>query len=239
MNQKAKELGMNDTKFEDCCGLTDSDGHYTTAADVAKMSRELIERFPQILNYSSIWMEEITHVTQKGSKPFTLTNTNKLIRGYEGCVGLKTGSTSKAKYCVSAVAKKNDLTMLAVVMGAPDYKVRFADAASLFQYGFSSCSIYIDRERDPLPELSVVYGKRIRQNWNMRKNSAILRRAGRMLDEWKKRWNCRKRCRPLSRKASVPEELFTKQTVRNLVPLRFYMEQTWQEPACGICSDVR
>ena len=126
MNQKAKELGMNDTKFEDCCGLTDSDGHYTTAADVAKMSRELIERFPQILNYSSIWMEEITHVTQKGSKPFTLTNTNKLIRGYEG---------------------------------APDYKVRFADAASLFQYGFSSCSIYIDRERDPLPELSVVYGK--------------------------------------------------------------------------------
>ena len=159
MNQKAKELGMNDTKFEDCCGLTDSDGHYTTAADVAKMSRELIERFPQILNYSSIWMEEITHVTQNGSKPFTLTNTNKLIRGYEGCVGLKTGSTSKAKYCVSAVAKKNDLTMLAVVMGAPDYKVRFADAASLFQYGFSSCSIYIDRERDPLPELSVVYGK--------------------------------------------------------------------------------
>ena len=74
-------------------------------------------------------------------------------------MGLKTGSTSKAKYCVSAVAKKNDLTMLAVVMGAPDYKVRFADAASLFQYGFSSCSIYIDRERDPLPELSVVYGK--------------------------------------------------------------------------------
>ena len=132
---------------------------HIAGTDVAKMSRELIERFPQILNYSSIWMEEITHVTQKGSKPFTLTNTNKLIRGYEGCVGLKTGSTSKAKYCVSAVAKKNDLTMLAVVMGAPDYKVRFADAASLFQYGFSSCSIYIDRERDPLPELSVVYGK--------------------------------------------------------------------------------
>lgn len=143
------------------------------------MSRELIERFPQILNYSSIWMEEITHVTQKGSKPFTLTNTNKLIRGYEGCVGLKTGSTSKAKYCVSAVAKKNDLTMLAVVMGAPDYKVRFADAASLFQYGFSSCSIYIDRERDPCRNFRLFTESRIRQNWNMRKNSAILRRAGR------------------------------------------------------------
>ena len=159
MNEKAGELGMIHTQFEDCCGLTDSEKHYTTASDVAIVSRELITRFPRILEYSSIWMEEITHVTQKGSKPFTLTNTNKLIRGYEGCVGLKTGSTSKAKYCVSAVAKKNDLTMLAVVMGAPDYKVRFADAASLFQYGFSSCSIYIDRERDLLPELSVVYGK--------------------------------------------------------------------------------
>ena len=179
MNARAKSLGMEHTNFEDCCGLTDSDNHYTTAYDVALMSKELITKYPKILEYSSIWMEEITHVTQKGSKPFTLTNTNKLIRGYEGCVGLKTGSTSKAKYCVSAVAKKNDLTMLAVVMGAPDYKVRFADAASLFQYGFSSCSIYIDRERDPLPELSVVYESRIRQNWNMRKNSAILRRAGR------------------------------------------------------------
>lgn len=239
MNQKAKELGMNDTKFEDCCGLTDSDGHYTTAADVAKMSRELIERFPQILNYSSIWMEEITHVTQKGSKPFTLTNTNKLIRGYEGCVGLKTGSTSKAKYCVSAVAKKNDLTMLAVVMGAPDYKVRFADAASLFQYGFSSCSIYIDRERDPLPELSVVYGKQDTAELEYAEEFRYLTTGGTVIGEVEKRWNCRKRCRPLSRKASVPEELFTKQTVRNLVPLRFYMEQTWQEPACGICSDVR
>ena len=158
MNQKAKELGMNDTKFEDCCGLTDSDGHYTTAADVAKMSRELIERFPRILNYSSIWMEEITHVTQKGSKPFTLTNTNKLIRGYEGCVGLKTGSTSKAKYCVSAVAKKNDLTMLAVVMGAPDYKVRFADAKTLLDYGFRVSKLYRDENADMLPKLAVEGG---------------------------------------------------------------------------------
>lgn len=159
MNQKAKAIGMQHTNFEDCCGLTDSDQHYTTAEDVAKMSRELIERYPEILQYSSIWMEEITHVTQKGSKPFTLTNTNKLIRGYDGCVGLKTGSTAKAKYCVSAVARKDDLTMLAVVMGAPDYKVRFADAASLFQYGFSSCSIYIDKERAALPELKVSYGR--------------------------------------------------------------------------------
>ena len=154
MNQKAKELGMNDTKFEDCCGLTDSDGHYTTAADVAKMSRELIERFPQILNYSSIWMENIIHRTAQGEKEFCLTNTNKLIRSYEGCVGLKTGSTSVAKYCVSAVAQRGEMTLLAVVMGAPDAKVRFKDAAALLDYGFGKCNLYLDENRknpDPVP----------------------------------------------------------------------------------------
>ena len=113
------------TRFEDCCGLTDSAGHYTTARDVAIMSRELIRRYPKILQYSSIWMEDITHVTRQGSKPFTLSNTNKLIRGYEGCLGLKTGSTDAAKYCVSAVAERNGMTLIAVVMGAPDHKVRF------------------------------------------------------------------------------------------------------------------
>ena len=100
MNARAKELGMEHTNFEDCCGLTDSSNHYTTAHDVALMSRELITHYPQILNYSSIWMEDITHVTRQGSKPFTLSNTNKLVRSYEGCIGLKTGSTSTAKYCV-------------------------------------------------------------------------------------------------------------------------------------------
>ena len=87
MNARAKELGMEHTNFEDCCGLTDSSNHYTTAHDVALMSRELITHYPQILNYSSIWMEDITHVTRQGSKPFTLSNTNKLVRSYEGCIG--------------------------------------------------------------------------------------------------------------------------------------------------------
>ncbi len=81
MNQKAEELGLKDTRFEDCCGLTDSAGHYTTAHDVAVMSKELITNHPEILTYSSIWMENITHVTRQGSKEFGLTNTNKLIRG--------------------------------------------------------------------------------------------------------------------------------------------------------------
>ena len=136
MNEKAGELGMIHTQFEDCCGLTDSEEHYTTASDVAIVSRELITRFPRILEYSSIWMENIIHRTAQGEKEFCLTNTNKLIRSYEGCVGLKTGSTSVAKYCVSAVAQRGEMTLLAVVMGAPDAKVRFKDAAALLDYGF-------------------------------------------------------------------------------------------------------
>ena len=158
MNQKAKELGMNDTHFEDCCGLTDSDGHYTTAEDVARMSRELITKYPQILKYSSIWMENITHVTAQGTKEFCLTNTNKLIRSLDGCVGLKTGSTSKARFCVSAVAKRENLTLLAVVMGAPDSKIRNRDAASLLNYGFGSCQMYEDDNEEKISPAPVQRG---------------------------------------------------------------------------------
>ena len=160
MNARAKSLGMEHTNFEDCCGLTDSDNHYTTAYDVALMSKELITKYPKILEYSSIWMENITHVTRQGTKEFGLTNTNKLIRSYEGCVGLKTGSTSIAKYCLSAVAKRNDITLIAVVLAAPDYKVRFKDAASMLNYGFSKCSLYIDKKMEALPEIPVRNGKK-------------------------------------------------------------------------------
>ncbi len=144
MNARAKSLGMEHTNFEDCCGLTDSDNHYTTAYDVALMSKELITKYPKILDYSSVWMETITHHTNRGDSEFGLTNTNKLIRGYEGCVGLKTGSTSKAKYCVSAVAKRNGLTLISVIMAAPDYKARFRDGATLLNLGFATCSLYED-----------------------------------------------------------------------------------------------
>jgi D-alanyl-D-alanine carboxypeptidase (penicillin-binding protein 5/6) len=158
MNERAASLGMDNTHFEDCCGLTESSNHYTTAHDIAIMSRELITKYPAILNYSSIWMEDITHVTRQGSSPFTLTNTNKLIRSYEGCVGLKTGSTSLAKYCLSAVAKRNGITLIAVVMAAPDYKVRFKDAAAMLNYGFSKCSLYVEEEPPELPEIQVKKG---------------------------------------------------------------------------------
>ncbi len=159
MNERAAGLGMKNTNFEDCCGLTESENHYTTAEDIAIMSRELITKYPKILEYSSVWMENITHVTRKGSSEFGLTNTNKLIRSYEGCVGLKTGSTSIAKYCLSAVAERNGITLIAVVMAAPDYKVRFRDAASMLNYGFSRCSLYIDEKMQELPEVPVKKGK--------------------------------------------------------------------------------
>ena len=105
MNARAKELGMENTTFVNCNGL-DTEGHVTTARDIALMSRELISRYPEIQNYSMIWMENITHTTKKGTSEFGLTNTNKLVRQYEYTTGLKTGSTSEAKFCVSATAKK-------------------------------------------------------------------------------------------------------------------------------------
>ena len=144
MNEKAKKLGMNDTHFVDCCGLTDSDDHYTSANDIALMSRELITRFPEVFDYTTIWMENITHVTQRGSSEFGLSNTNKLLRSYNGCNGLKTGSTSKALFCVSATALRNDIQLISVIMAGPDSKTRFKEAAQLLDYGFGKCRLYTD-----------------------------------------------------------------------------------------------
>ena len=158
MNARAKELGMTETHFCDCCGLTSDEQHYTSARDVALMSRELITKYPEIYRYTKIWMEDITHVTQKGSTPFTLSSTNKLLKQYEYTTGLKTGSTSVAKYCFSATAHKDGIDLIAVVMVAPDHKVRFADAKTLLTYGFSVCSIYHDANTDTLPKLKVKGG---------------------------------------------------------------------------------
>lgn len=158
MNEKAAELGMADTHFEDCCGLTNSDNHYTSAKDVAIMSRELITKYPEVFNYTQIWMEDITHETRQGSSTFTLSSTNKLLKQYQWATGLKTGSTSKAKYCLSATAHKDDIDLIAVVMAAPDYKVRFQDAQTLLNYGFSVSDLYIDSNTEGLEELPVEGG---------------------------------------------------------------------------------
>lgn len=157
MNQKAKELGMKDTSFVNCCGL-DADGHVTTAYDVALMSRELTVRHPEIHNYCTVWMDNMTHVTAKGSKEFGLTNTNKLIRQYEYATGLKTGFTGIAKYCVSATAEKNGMKLIAVIMGAETIPNRTKDAITLLNYGFSKCQVYTDEHKETLPSLPVKRG---------------------------------------------------------------------------------
>lgn len=133
MNAKAKELGMENTHFMNTNGL-DEDDHYSSARDVAIMSRELIKH-KTIFNYSSIWMD-----TLRGGK-FQLANTNKLIRFYEGANGLKTGSTSKALCCLSATAKRNDMQLIAVVLGSPTSKERFASARSLLDWGFANYAV--------------------------------------------------------------------------------------------------
>lgn len=158
MNQRAEELGMEHTHFLNCNGL-DTDGHLTTAHDIALMSRELITRYPQIHDYSMIWMENITHTTSRGSSEFGLTNTNKLVRQYQYATGLKTGSTGKAKYCVSATAEKDGIELIAVVMAAPDPKGRFQDAVTLLNYGFGTCSKYEETQTEELSDLTVKGGQ--------------------------------------------------------------------------------
>lgn len=160
MNERAAGLGMKGTHFEDCCGLTDSPTHVTTARDIALMSRELITRYPQIHNYSTIWMENITHVTKQGTKEFGLANTNKLLKMATNfrVTGLKTGSTSLAKYCLSATAEKDGIRLIAAIMAAPDYKARFSDAQTLLNYGYASCRLYEDTEMPPLPPMPVRNG---------------------------------------------------------------------------------
>lgn len=158
MNQKAQELSMDNTHFVDCCGLTDSDDHHTSARDVAIMSRELVTKHPEVYQYTGIWMEDITHTTARGSSVFTLSSTNKLLKQYQWATGLKTGSTSKAKYCLSATARKDDVDLIAVIMTAPDSKSRFSDAAALLNYGYSVSALYKDENRDKIPDMSVKGG---------------------------------------------------------------------------------
>lgn len=133
MNDKAKELGMNDTTFKNCHGL-DEDDHLTSVYDIALMSRELLTKHPKITEYTTIWTD-----TLRDGKS-ALSNTNKLVRNYAGCTGLKTGSTSLALYNLSASATRDGLSLIAVVMKAPTAAKRFSNATSLLDYGFSNFS---------------------------------------------------------------------------------------------------
>lgn len=157
MNERAAGLGMSNANFVNCNGL-DAQGHAMSARDIALMSRELIVKYPQVHDYSMIWMENITHKTQKGTSEFGLTNTNKLVRQYEYATGLKTGSTGDAKFCVSATAEKNGIELIAVVMAADNSKDRFSDAVKLLNYGFGKCQIYTDEGDEGINPVKVQGG---------------------------------------------------------------------------------
>lgn len=143
MNQKAKELGMNDTCFKNCHGI-DEDGHITSSYDIALMSRELLTKHPSITNYTTIWMDSLRNGKSE------LVNTNKLIRNYQGATGLKTGSTSLALYNLSASATRNGLSLIAVIMKAPSTKLRFSEAQKLLDYGFNNYSYKELAKKDDL-----------------------------------------------------------------------------------------
>lgn len=153
MNKRAQYLGMKNTHFVNCNGLDDPD-HYTTAYDIAIMSRELMKH-EVIHKYTTIWMDSLRN------GKFTLSNTNKLVRFYEGCTGLKTGSTSKAGFCVSATAKRDNLHLIAVILNAPTSKERQADASSLLNYGFNKFSNnVVIKEGQGIPDIKVEKGKK-------------------------------------------------------------------------------
>lgn len=143
MNAKAKELGMNDTTFKNCHGI-DEDGHVSSSYDIALMSRELLEKHPDITNYTTIYMDSLRDGKSE------LVNTNKLVRNYKGATGLKTGSTSLALYNLSASATRDNLSLIAVVMKAPTTKDRFQDATKLLDYGFANYSYKILGEKDDI-----------------------------------------------------------------------------------------
>lgn len=137
MNQRAQELGMNDTHFVNPCGL-DADGHVTSAHDIAIMSRELINNFPEVIEFTTTWHEMMPHNWRSGPGETDMANTNKLIQSYEGMTGLKTGYTRLAKYSLSATATRGSLSLVAVIMGAETKEIRTAEITALLNYGFAN-----------------------------------------------------------------------------------------------------
>lgn len=162
MNEKAKELGMENTNFENACGLdTDTTNHYMSARDIATISRELMTKYPDIQQFTTKWQDTITHKTKKGETEFGLTNTNRLIKNYEGATGLKTGSTKKALYCLSASAKRDNMELIAVVLASPEPKLRFEEATKMLDYGFANYEIIqCDKKGQKIGETNVYKGEK-------------------------------------------------------------------------------
>ena len=151
MNNRARELGMKDTHFANCTGLT-AENHVTSAYDIALMSRELLLHHPQIRSYTTIWMDTLRDGT------FGLSNTNKLIRFYDGATGLKTGFTQEAGYCISATAERDGMELIAVIMKGATSDSRNTDAKTLLNYGFSTYTLLTVQPKEPLPDLPVTLG---------------------------------------------------------------------------------
>ena len=199
------QLGMETAKFEDCCGLTASTTHAMSARDIALMSRELITKYPEIFQYSTIWMENITHRTKQGEKEFGLSNTNKLLKmvtNFE-VTGLKTGSTSLAKYCLSATGRKDGVDLIAVILAAPDYKARFADAVTLLNYGFANCHLYKDENPGAVPETTVAGGIQEQVAGRLRGTFSYLSMGGENLDGIEKEWMMEESCKAPVREGDV------------------------------------
>lgn len=145
MNKRAKELGMNHTTFKNACGLHE-EGHVSCAKDIALMSRALLNEYPEVSKTATTWMDSITHHTRRGESEFGLSNTNKMIKWYNGLTGLKTGYTPQAKHCVSATATRDQMGLIAVIMGAQDGKIRFQEAGQLLDYGFANYKVKVGPE---------------------------------------------------------------------------------------------
>lgn len=190
MNQRAQELGMTNTSFVNACGI-DADNHITTARDIAIMSRELTVNHSKIFEYSSIWMDTITHVTGRGESQFGLANTNKMLKSYSYCTGLKTGFTDKAGFAISATASKDGVDLIAVVMGASTKEIRNTDATKLLEYGFANCQIYKDEAMgDKIPVIPVKKGEVTKIQYYLEKNTySYVLTAGQSLESMEKKIN--------------------------------------------------
>lgn len=167
MNQRAKDLGMADTHFVNCTGLP-AEGHVTSAYDIALMSRELILNHPDIRRFTTIWMDSL----RDGA--FTLSNTNRLIRYYEGATGLKTGSTDSALYCLSATAERDGMELIAVILKSPTSDKRFEGAKTLLNYGFATYTLTHASSDEPLPTVPVSMGTADQVSLTLGEETALL-----------------------------------------------------------------
>ncbi|MCI8687694.1 MAG: D-alanyl-D-alanine carboxypeptidase [Lawsonibacter sp.] len=171
MNQRAQELGMADTTFLNCTGLP-AQGHVTSAHDIALMSRELILNHPKIRDYTTIWMDSIRN------GEFGLTNTNRLVRFYQGTTGLKTGFTSSAQYCISATAERDGMELIAVVMKSPTVNQRSEDAKALLDYGFAHYALVPVYPEVPLAPVDVLLGVQSQVQPQLERDCRLLTRKG-------------------------------------------------------------